>query len=261
MLKIVAEITNNHLGDLKRLLKMTLLAKQAGADYVKIQKRDVLSFYTKDQLNEPYASPFGTTKREYRLGVELSEWDIDVFDQYCNMIGIDWFCSVLDIPSYEIIKKYGKMIKIPSTVSNYRGLYEHIAKDSPEVVISTGMTDQGFTDYVLDLFGDPYLLHCVSSYPAPPEDLNLSVIKNYHKSGYSSHDEGWLGSVMAVAAGAKMIEKHVKLGSTDWVHFDHVALDLETEFPDYVKMLRQAEVMMGDGNKRIMDSEFHKYTN
>lgn len=108
-----------------------------------------------------------------------------------------------------------------------------------------------------------------SAYPTPPADANIGVIRHYDRlsktdprivPAYSSHDPGWFGSAMAVAAGARMVEKHVKLGNTDWAHFDAVALDLTTpDFRDYVTKIREAEVIVGYEEKAIAPSEHHKY--
>ena len=112
-------------------------------------------------------------------------------------------------------------------------------------------------------------MQCNSSYPTPLGDCNIGVIRNYRDisnsnpqvvPGYSSHDLGNVASVVAVGAGARIIEKHVKLGATDWAHFDSVALDLTTtEFSDFVKSVREAELVYGDEQKKINASEHHKY--
>ena len=114
-----------------------------------------------------------------------------------------------------------------------------------------------------------FLLQCSSAYPTPLEACNIAVIKHYENvskkfpniiPGYSSHDDGWFGSCLAVAAGAKMIEKHIKLGTTDWAHFDAVALDIRTnEFANYVGKIREAELILGNQSKQINKYENHKY--
>jgi len=114
-----------------------------------------------------------------------------------------------------------------------------------------------------------YLLHANSAYPTPNEDCNVRVIRSYEElsndnprfiPGYSSHDVGSLGSILAIASGARMVEKHVKWENNDWLHFDSVALNLQAgEFRDYVSAVRDAEICLGDGIKRITKSEHHKY--
>jgi N-acetylneuraminate synthase len=114
-------------------------------------------------------------------------------------------------------------------------------------------------------------MHTNSSYPTPDSEINIAVVEFYNElsksidnlvPAYSSHDDGSFGSIMAVAAGAKMIEKHVKIGVNEWAHFDSVALDLENgEFKDYVNNIRKAEVIYGSNLKVINPSENHKYNN
>ena len=272
----VAELTNNHLGNEERLRKMIGLAKKAGADMIKVQKRDVNTFYSSDELKSPYNSPFGNTLKDYRSGVELTEYLFSVLIEECNANQIVWFASVLDYESLKYIKKFNPvLVKIPSTISNHKNYIKQVAKDyTGDIVASTGFTDKDYESFVLDTFlpgRNLFLLQCTSSYPAPPESCQISVIRHYEElsivknlpeliPGYSSHDIGNLGSMLAVAAGAKMIEKHVKLGNIDWVHFDGVALDLlEDTFGKFISDVRKAELLSGSKTKQIHHQEHHKY--
>lgn len=269
---IVAELTNNHLGNKDNLIEMVRLSKQAGADFIKVQKRDVDSFYTKDQLNSPYESPFGKTLGDYRRGVELNDELLNVLDRTCAENDIEWFCSVLDYPSYQAIKRFNpRLLKLPSTISNHRTYMQQLAKEySGTLVISTGYTDKTYEDYILETFpkNQIYLLHCVSSYPTPENDCNVAVIQHYAKNlskhgiipGYSSHDVGSIVSQLAIAAGAQMIEKHVKLENSSWIHFDNVALGLRNnEFANFVAECRHAEIILGSPIKKVLPCEHHKY--
>jgi sialic acid synthase SpsE len=272
--KIVAEITTNHFGDMARLKSMIIAAKKAGADYIKLQKRNVLSFYTEDQLNKPYSSPFGDTFREYRLGIELNKDQFRDVDELCKDIGIGWFASILDVESYEFIKQFNpEIIKLPSTISEHKVLLERVAGDfTKDVVISTGYTSKDYEDYIFNTFRkcrSIYLLQCVSAYPTPLEAAQVGVVRHYYSlsrdnkriiPGYSSHDFGSLCSVMSVAAGARMIEKHVKFGDVSWSHFDEVAVDLITDdFKSFIDDIRQAELIVGSEHKEIYNGEHHKY--
>lgn len=272
---VVAEFTNNHIGDRNRLLKMIELASEAGADMIKVQKRDIETFYTEEELSTPYTSPFGSTLREYREAVELTDELFDLLDIECRKRRIPWFSTVLDWNSYLYINtKDCPMIKLPSTISNHRNYLRKVAKEfKGELVVSTGFTDSSYEFFVLnDLIRKDskfFLLQCTSSYPTPPEGCQLSVVRHYDQlrqqyanivPGYSSHDLGSLGCMMAVAAGARMIEKHVKLGDLDWVHFDSVAIDLyDNKFKQFVNDIRKAEVMSGGLSKKVYDFEHHKY--
>lgn len=272
----VAELTNNHLGSEDRLRKMIALSKEAGADMIKVQKRDVASFYSEEELQSQYTSPFGSTLGDYRNGVELNDHLFEVLINECYNHEIVWFASILDYPSLQYIQKFDPvLIKLPSTISNHKNYLQQVAAEYVgDVVISTGFTDKLYEDFVLKTFlpgRNLFLLQCTSSYPAPPEACQLGVIRHYEElsilnempeliPGYSSHDIGNIGCMMAVAAGAKMIEKHVKLGNVDWVHFDGVALDLlDDTFKQFVTDVRKAQVMTGSKIKQIHHQEHHKY--
>ena len=271
---IVAEITTNHFGDKERLKVMIVLAKKAGADYIKLQKRDVESFYDIDTLKKPLKTPFGTTFRDYRHGLELTKEDFEWVDSFCKEIGIGWFASILDEKSFEFIKQLNPdLIKLPSTISEKKNYLKKVGEEwSGGLVISTGMTNSDYENFIFDSFKKSkkiYLLQCTSAYPTPEDDAAIGVIRHYRDlsqkderiiPGFSSHDIGSFCSQMAVAAGAKMIEKHVKLGRVNWAHFDDVALDLATnEFENFVKDVRRAERVVGSENKKVLGSEHHKY--
>lgn len=271
---VTAELTTNHFGDRSRMERMVRAAHAAGADYIKVQKRDVNTFYSAEQLAAPYRSPFGTTFADYRHQLELSGEDFTFLDELCKRLGIQWFASVLDEPSYNFIRDFSPpLIKLPSTISEHTDYLARVAANGdPGIVVSTGMTDKIFEDWVLTTFHKTpklYLMQANSAYPTPAHDCNIGVVRHYHhlsKSdsrivpAYSSHDEGWFGSAMAVAAGALMVEKHVKFGNTDWAHFDAVALDLTTsQFRDYVSKIRDAESLVGSEEKAVAPSEYHKY--
>lgn len=271
---VTAELTTNHFGDRHRLERMIRAAAAAGADFVKLQKRDVETFYTHEQLASPYVSPFGRTFADYRHQLELDRDDFAFVDALCRDLGIDWFASVLDQPSFEFMRQFNpRIVKLPSTISEHRDYLASVANHyRGSVVLSTGMTDQAYEDWVLANFiacDRLYLMQCNSAYPTPAQDCNVGVVRHYDVlarsnarivPGYSSHDFGWFASALAVAAGARMVEKHVKLGNTDWAHFDAVAVDLTTsEFRDYVAKIREAEELVGSEAKTVNPSEHHKY--
>lgn len=272
--KIIAEITTNHFGDMDRLKSMIIAAKSAGADYIKLQKRDVESFYTKDKLETPYSSPFGTTFGDYRRGIELDKNQFEFVDRFCKDLDIGWFASILDMPSYEFMRQFNpELIKLPSTISEHKEYLAAVAEDfTKDVVISTGYTDKDYEDFIFSTFKKArniYLLQCTSAYPTPDEDTQIGVVRHYHNlskrdsriiPGFSSHDIGSLCSMMAVAAGAQMIEKHVKFGDVAWSHFDEVAVDLVNgDFDRLVADIRKAERIVGNEQKVVQDSEHHKY--
>jgi sialic acid synthase SpsE len=139
------------------------------------------------------------------------------------------------------------------------------------LVVSTGMTKKNYLYKCAKLFKENkklYLLHCVSSYPTTASDANISII-NFIKDlsrkyknivpGYSSHDLTNTASALAIACGARLIEKHIKISSKKWAHFDETALDVNYEFPLWVDYIRSAEKLLGNQNKKIYKSEHHKY--
>ncbi len=273
---VVAELTNNHIGDEKRLRTMIRMAKDEGADIIKVQRRDVSTFYSEAELAKPYKSPFGTTLGDYRRAVELTDDLFKVLIEECRKNEIFWFTSVLDKNSYDYILQYNlPLIKLPSTISNHRNYLKHVADTfDGDIVVSTGFTDKEYEEFVLNEFTSNnrllYLLQCTSSYPAPPDACNIAVIRHYNEirherfsniiPGYSSHDIGSLASQMAISAGALMIEKHVKLGNLDWVHFDSVALDItKGELRSFVEDVKKATIICGEKEKKVHAKEHHKY--
>ena len=271
--EIVAEITTNHHGEKDKLVQLITSAKHAGADSVKLQLRNVEKFYTQRQLESEYKSPFGNTFRDYRNQLELSDDQIEIAYSLSRDLDISLFFSVLDKDSFIKILNYSpQRIKLPSTISRKTDFLKYVAKNYfGEIVISTGMTDNNYEKFVLDNFSKVkklYLLHCISAYPTWPGDVNLSNITRYKElvktykhivPGYSSHDIGEIISLLAISAGARMIEKHIKIGSTEWVHFDDTAMDIKTEFPNFVKMIRNVERIIGSDKKTILPIEHHKY--
>lgn len=271
---VIAEVTTNHFGDRERLERLIREAHAAGADYVKVQKRDVDTFYSPEQLAAPYVSPFGSTFGDYRRALELDEDDFRFIGGLTAELGISWYASVLDEPSFRFMSQFDMpMVKLPSTISEHTDYLSLVARSyQGPLVLSTGMTNQAFERWVLETFSDQqtlYLMHANSAYPTPGHDCNIGVVRHYSLlaekyphiiPGYSSHDFGSLASVLAVAAGARMVEKHVKLGNTEWAHFDAVAVDLTTSaFKDYVQDVRRAQTIVGSSVKRVTASEHHKY--
>lgn len=271
---IVAELRANHHGDAARLERLIREASNSGADYIKVQKRDVPTFYSAVQLEAPFESPFGSTFQDYRERIELTAADFERIANLCEELKIGWYASILDRRSFEFVMEFDPaMVKIPSTISDDEPFLRWVADNyRGDIVISTGMADQTYVDWIIEKFAGNrrlYLLQCTSAYPTPPEDCCIAVVRNYARlaesnpmliPGYSSHDAGWRGSALAVAAGARMLEKHVTLEPVDGVPQDPVALDLTTPaFLEYVSEVRLAERLMGTPMKTVRPSENHKY--
>lgn len=273
-IKIVAEVTTNHFGENDLIKKFIKLSAKAGANYVKFQKRNVDTFYTKIELNKKYSSPFGTTFRDYRKKLELNIKQIELIIGECKKFNIKPLFSVLDIESFNVIKKYNfDYIKLPSTISKDKKFLNYVSKNlnKKKIIISTGMEDHKYFDFIVRKFSrfkEVIVLHCTSSYPTFLSDINIGIIRylsnlskkfKYITPGFSSHDLIDEASMMAVSSGAKMIEKHVKFGQSDWAHFNDTAIDIETDFVEFVKKIRRAELIYGNEKKKVLASEHHKY--
>lgn len=272
-IKIVAEVTTNHFGEDDNIFDLIKLSKKAGADYVKFSIRDVETFYPKKILDAQYISPFGRTFYDYRKKLELTDRQIEMIKKISKEVDITPFFSILDQKSFIKLKKYNfKILKLPSTISEDNTFFKYISNNyKGEIVVSTGMTNFSFLENCAKLFRNNkklYMLHCISSYPTSimyANIKNIQLIANLKRKyknivpGYSSHDLADEVCSMAVASGAKMIEKHIKLGSQNWAHFDQTALDVRFEFPYFVEKIRSYEKILGQGKKEIYEIENHKY--
>lgn len=273
--EIVAEISTNHFGYTERLEELIYSAKRARVDTIKLQMRDFKSFYNKRDLSKVYHTPISKTFGEYRAKLELTHDQILFAKKLCKKLDLKIFFSVLDLISFNKIQKYNfNRIKLPSTISKKKSYLNYVAKNfskNNEIVISTGMTNQKYVDYLLKNFigfKKLYLMHCVSSYPTSIDQLNMNILKKYveyskrYKNlipGYSSHDPENYGSLLATALGAKIIEKHIKLGNNDWYHFDDTALQCGSQLINYVEAIRKTSGSLGDFKKKIIKFEHHKY--
>ena len=250
----VAEFTVNHLGNLNLLFRMVDKAVEAGCDYIKMQRKDVRSFYTEEELRRPFRSPYGTTFGEYRSLFEYDLADIRRFDAKCRERGVPWFVTVQDEPSLEGLAEFDlPMYKIAS--SNLRNLsfLRRVAREAPPeaaLVLSTGGASLADIDAALTVFSDRpvHLLHCVAEYPCRPERSRLGNIPALRRRfgservavGYSGHEEGLLATFAAVDLGATMIERHFCVSRDSFVH--HIACSLEPpEFRRLVDAVRSGE--------------------
>ena len=267
MVKIVAEIGINHNGDVETACRLICAAKQAGCDYVKFQKRTIDKVYSKEELEKPRESPWGTTTAAQKYGLEFERADYDRIDAYCKGIGIEWFASPWDTDSVAFLAAYGNMpfIKVASASLTDVPVLRAIADlTRMPVVMSTGMSNMQMIDSAIAVVGQDrirYLLHCVSSYPTATEDMNLQCIqylaKRYHwvDIGFSNHHPGIVFMPAAVALGAKMVEFHVTLDKTMYGS-DQAASFNPDGMAKVVKYIRDIEKAMGNGSKIIAQCEY-----
>jgi N-acetylneuraminate synthase len=263
---MIAEIGLNHNGELGIAKKLIDAAFACNWHCVKFQKRTPEICVPEHQKTEIRETPWGKmTYLEYRHRVEFGEKEYSYIDRYCREKPIFWTASVWDIPSLQFILLYDvPFIKIPSAKLIETDLLRAVAKTGKPVILSTGMSTIEEIDAavsVLDEFaaGNYVLMHTNSTYPTPPEELNLLTLKFLKERydcvvGYSGHEYDLEPSVIAVALGARIIERHITMDHNMWGS-DHFA-SLEVHAMDLLhKRVRHINVSLGDGVKRLTDNE------
>ena len=259
---IIAEIGINHNGDVEIAKQLIDVAKDAGADAVKFQKRTIDLVYSKEFLDSPRESPWGTTQREQKEGLEFGLEEYKEIDTYCKKKGIEWFASAWDIESVKFLKQFNlKYNKIASAMIVHEDLLKEVASEGKYTFISTGMSTVKEIDRAVDIFQKaacPFeLMHCVSTYPMDDEDANLNRIKSLRdrykcKVGYSGHEVGLAVSYAAAALGISSLERHITLDRA--MYGSDQAASLE---PNGLRMLiggvRKIEKAMGDGRIDIIN--------
>lgn len=262
--KIIADVGINHNGDINIAKQLIKGAKDAGVDLVKFQKRSIEKCYTKEELDKPRESPWGTTNRDQKLGLELSFEDYKEIDRYCKEIGIEWFASAWDVESIQFLEQFNlNYNKIASARLCHCGIIDHVAKQKKYTYISTGMAEIEEIGRVVNTFRHydcPFeLMHCYSVYPANPEDLNLSMIPKLKqifgcKVGYSGHEVGLTPSIVAVALGANSIERHITLNRSMYGSDQAASVEVQG-FERLVSMIKEARITIGNDNKKIDEKE------
>ena len=261
---IIGEIGINHNGDMTICKKLIDLAFQSGFDAVKFQKRDINLVYTEDFLDGYRESPWGTTQREQKLGIEFSQEEYLEIDQYCKNIGIDWFASAWDLESQKLLQKFNcKYNKVSSAMIVYKELLEMIAKEKKHTFVSTGMTTYEDIQKAVDIFRKENcsfeLMHTISTYPMKAENANLNMINTLRekfqcKVGYSGHESGLAESYAAVALGITSLERHITLDRAMYGSDQSASLE-PAGFIQLIGAVRKIEIAMGNGIKRIIDDE------
>lgn len=261
---ICAEIGINHNGNLDLAKKLIDTAVVAGCDAVKFQKRTVDKVYTKEYLDSPRESPWGTTQRAQKEGLEFGKAEYDVIDAYCKEKGITWYASAWDVDSQIFLRQYDlKYNKVASAMLTKDELLETIAEEGKYTFIATGMSTYEEIDHAVEIFQKhacPYeLMHCNSTYPMADADANLSLIRVLSekygcKVGYSGHEAGTVVSMMAVALGATSIERHITLDKAMYGSDQKASIE-PYELCTLVKQIRDAEVIIGNGEKVLSAAE------
>ncbi len=259
---IVAEVGINHNGDLEIAKKLIKAAADSGCEAVKFQKRTVDVVYTPEELAKPRESPFGMNNGDLKRGLEFGYDEYVEIDRYCRSIGIMWFASCWDEGSVDFIAQFNPIVyKIASaSLTDDNLLHYHRGKGKP-IILSTGMSTLEEVDHAVEVLGreDLVLLHCTSAYPSKVEELNLLAISTMARRydipvGYSGHEVGLYTSLAAVVLGACYLERHITLDRAMWGS-DQAASVEPQGFVRLVKDIRAVEKAMGDGIKRVYESE------
>jgi len=247
MVKFIAEFTTNHMGNLNLLLKMVDAASKINCDYIKMQKKDVYKFYTKDKLNMHYDSPYGKTYGEYRETFEFDKKQFDIFDEKCKEKKIKWFATFQDIESLQFLLEYNlDMYKIASANARNYKLLEKTSKlidNDRTIIISLAGNTLKQIEKTLSCFPKHNLIvnHCVAEYPCDFTNLrlgNIHVLKEKFensrvKVGYSGHEKGIEPSLAALDMDIEYLERHFCLSRTSFVH--HIDCSLTPD--EYKKII------------------------
>lgn len=261
---IIAEIGINHNGDIEIAKKLIDMAKNAGCDYVKFQKRTIDIVYSEDILNSYRESPWGNTQRAQKEALEFTKEQYDEIDLYCKEQKIGWFASAWDLPSQFFLRDYNfKYNKIASPMITHIDLLKMVAEEKKLTFISTGMSTYADIDRAVDIFKKNdcqfILNHCVSEYPIAEDEVNLKGMINLREKykchmGYSGHEVTMIPCVLAAMMGAVVIERHITLdramyGSDQAASLEKRGLEMMC---GYIKSIPS---IIGNGSKIITPAE------
>ena len=260
----IAEIGINHNGDMKICKELIDLAVTAGCDAVKFQKRDIETVYSKKLLDSFRESPWGTTQREQKTGLEFDKKDYQEIADYCKKKNIEWFASAWDLKSQAFLREFDcKYNKIASAMLVNEDLLRMVAEEKKHTFISTGLSTLQDIEKAVSIFRNsncPFeLMHCVSTYPMKDTDANLRTIITLREKfncnvGYSGHETGLAVSYAAAALGITSLERHITLNRAMYGSDQSASLGspgLKKLVPE-VKKIQKA---LGDGVKRIIEDE------
>jgi len=258
---VIAEIGINHNGDMDLAKQLISIAKSAGCNAVKFQKRTIKDVYTEKELNRPRESPWGTTNREQKEGLEFSIEQYRKLQDFSVSLGLDFIVSCWDVNSVDLIEEYLniKYHKVASASITDHQFLKKLNLTGRPVILSTGMSNQRQVDAAMEILDNvEYVLACTSTYPTKADELNLSYIKTLKgrftdcKVGFSNHYNGHDACVAAAALGAECIEFHITHDRAAYGSDQSASIENSSEL---VRAIRKVEMMLGDGIKKIYKSE------
>ncbi|GAC1380497.1 MAG: N-acetylneuraminate synthase family protein [Hymenobacter sp.] len=261
---IIAEIGINHNGSLELAKQLISEAARAGCDAVKFQKRTPELCVPKDQWEKERDTPWGRMSYiDYKRKTEFGQAEYTAIDDYCRALGIDWFASCWDEPSVDFMEQFQPVLyKMASASLTDRSLLARVRATGRPLMLSTGMSTLDEITQAVGWVGLENLMvaHSTSSYPCPPQELNLRMVPALQAMfpntpiGYSGHETGLATTVAAVALGASFVERHFTLDRAMWGS-DHAASVEPGGLAKLVRDIRDVEAALGDGQKRVYDSE------
>ena len=260
----IAEIGINHNGDINIAKDLIKVAREAGCDAVKFQKRTIDIVYSKELLDSPRESPWGTTQRDQKEALEFGIREYREIDRYCSEIGIEWFASAWDLESQKYLRQFDlKYNKVASAMVAYKDLLKEIASERKHTFVSVGMSTFGQIDQAIEIFKKaecPFeLMYCRSTYPMKDEDANLYCINTLRSRygcnvGYSGHEVGLAVSYAAAALGISSLERHITLDRS--MYGSDQASSVE---PNGLRILvgavHKIEKAMGNGELVMLEGE------
>jgi N-acetylneuraminate synthase len=264
-LYLIAEIGINHNGNLDIAKQLIDAAADAGFDAVKFQKRTIDKVYTKEFLDSPRESPWGTTQRDQKSGLEFSADQYQEIDRYCKELDIAWSASAWDVNAQQFIRDFGiSFNKIASAMLGHKPLLREIASEGKKTFISTGMATLEEIDEVVNMFQQAKcpieLMHCNSTYPMQDEDANLRCIpmlKGRYDCdvGYSGHESSLLKvCVAAVTLGATSLERHITLDRAMYGSDQAASIEIHA-LRNFAETTRKIPAILGTGKKAIGEAE------
>ncbi|MEO8396050.1 MAG: N-acetylneuraminate synthase family protein [Chloroflexota bacterium] len=260
---IIGEIGINHNGDIEIAKKLIDVAAESGCDAVKFQKRTPEVVVPPEEREKMRDTPWGyITYMEYRYKVEFGEAEYAEIDRHCKEKGIAWFASPWDEASVDFLEQFNVGThKVASACLTDLGLLKHLRATGKPLIVSTGMSTVEQIDRAIDLLGTDnlVLMHTTSTYPCPPEELNLRMVETMRAKydcpiGYSGHEAGLPTTVAAVVLGACAVERHITLDRSMWGS-DHAASIEPGGLERLVHYIRVVESALGDGVKQVYESE------
>ena len=263
-INIIAEVGINHNGDMSICKELIDVAVESGCDAVKFQKRNINKVYTQEFLDSYRESPWGSTQRDQKLGLEFNEDEYAEIDLYCKEKNIVWFASAWDTSSQQFLRQFDCTYnKVASAMIVHEDLLRMIAEEGKHTFISTGMSTYEDIGKAVDIFKSancPFeLMHAVSTYPMRDEDANLNMIKTLRDKyqcnvGYSGHETGLAISNAAAAMGITSLERHITLDRSMYGSDQSASIE-PSGLRQLVGAVRKIEKAMGDGEKRVIDAE------